>query len=226
VTDAEIISHPFAVLAAGGPLAEAAVPLLRRDSAGAALLVGIDSGARHLRAAGLVPHVVTGDFDSLTDEELKTLHSAGVEIVPTPDQDYTDLDKALDYTINQRGIKTVRIYAATGGRLDHTYSCLSAVVKYGATAEVRLVDEYGVTWLVPPGETMTLTGDDLPGRTLSLITLGEVNGITATGVRWPLNNEPLAPGIRDGTLNQIIESPATVQCREGKLLLMLHHPEP
>jgi thiamine pyrophosphokinase len=211
------------VLVAGGPLAEGATPYLLRDIQRAELLLGVDGGARHLRALGLIPQVVTGDFDSLTPPEIEALREEGVEIVPTPDQDYTDLDKALHFTIEERGLRQVRVYAATAGRLDHIYSCLSAIVKYGHIADVRLVDEYGDTWWIKPGETVTLEGDELVGRTLSLITLGLVEGITTTGVAWPLTDEDLAPGVRDGTLNVVTAPPATVSYRRGDLLLMLHH---
>lgn len=212
-----------AVLAAGGPLPEGTFPFLRRDASTAGLLIGVDGGARHLQAAGFLPNVVTGDFDSLSEEVIDALRGQGVVVVPTPDQDYTDLDKALHYAIHERGMTSLRVYAATGGRLDHIYSCLSAVVKYGRSASVRLVDDWGETWLVPPGEPVTLEGSDLAGRTLSLITLGEVTGITTTGVRWPLTDETLAPGIRDGTLNEITSERVTVACRTGTLLVMLQH---
>ncbi|GEM_PF-632632 len=211
-----------ALLVCNGPLDEVAAALLRAAAASADLVVGVDGGARHLAALGLTPHVVTGDFDSIPEETLAALEAAGTRVVPTPDQDYTDLDKALAYVLRERGASRVRVYAASGGRLDHVYAALSALLKYGrGPADVRLVDGTGETWPVT-GE-LILTGDDLPGRALSLLAFGRVTGVHLTGVHWPLRGETLAPGERDGTSNLVTETTVTIQAAEGNLLVMLHH---
>ncbi len=145
----------------------------------------MDGGAARLHALGLIPHLVTGDFDSLSGEAKEALAAAGAQIVPTPDQNYTDLDKALGYSIEVLGACTIYVFGATGGRLDHTYSALSAVLKYGRRADVRLVDEVGETWLLH-GEA-TLNGPGLAGRILSLMAFGVVTDIRTEGLRWPLH---------------------------------------
>jgi thiamine pyrophosphokinase len=89
---------------------------------------------------------------------------------------------------------------------------------------VRLVEAVGETWAVP--YNATLRGDDLPGRTLSLMAFGPVSGITTTGVRWPLAEESLEPGVRDGTLNEVTEETVTIEVRSGTLLVQLHHAAP
>lgn len=213
----------YTLLAAGGPLTSREAERLRLEAETAQWCIGIDGGARHWLGIGLVPDYVTGDFDSLTPAELEDLAAQGAEIVPTPDQDFTDLDKAIAFVVEKLGSTVLRIYAATAGRLDHIYSVLSTVVKYGRHLDIRLVDEYGETWLV--NDSITLTGADLPGRILSLMALGTVHGITSTGVEWPLDREALAPGVRDGTLNRVTDETVTVAVESGDLLLMLHWPE-
>lgn len=219
--------QPRVVLVAGGPLTRAEVRLLQGDLAAAVppLVIGVDGGARHVTALGFVPDVVTGDFDSLDDAERVVLENRGAQIVPTPDQDYTDLDKALAYAINERGARSIRVFAATGGRLDHTFAALSTLVKYGKAfpaLRLHLVDGHGITQPLQPGTT-TLRGDDLPGRVLSLLALGPVAGVTTTGVRWPLTGESLEPGVRDGTSNEVTAEVVTIRFAAGNLLVMLHH---
>ncbi|GAB4466233.1 MAG: thiamine diphosphokinase [Armatimonadaceae bacterium] len=213
---------PVAVLAAGGPITEDELRLLRQASEQAQFRVGVDSGTRHFVAIEIVPDYVTGDFDSLTEPERDQLAAQGATIVPTPDQDYTDLDKAIAFVRDSLGVTKFRVFAATAGRLDHTYSVLSTIIKYGRDLDIRLVDEVGETWLVRGSET--LEGTDLPGRTVSYLALGEVRGITTTGVRWALNGEMLAPGVRDGTLNIITDEKVEIRAESGNLLVMLHHP--
>lgn len=210
------------VLVAGGPMDAAESGHLRDAVASAALVVGVDGGARHLLALGIVPQVVTGDFDSLTEAERRDLAARGTEIVATPDQNFTDLDKALVYVTETHRARSIRVYAGTGGRLDHIYSVLSAVVKHGRGGiDLRLVDAVGETWRIDGAAT--LSGADLPGRVLSLMALGPVDGVWTTGVRWPLSGDALAPGVRDGTLNEIVAETVTIRVGSGDLLAQLHH---
>lgn len=211
-----------AILVANGALDDDAAGRLRAALAETHTLVGIDGGCRHLLRLGIAPQIVTGDFDSLSVGERELLAGQGARLVETPDQNYTDLDKALAFARGTLGATRLRVFGATGGRLDHLYSVLSTLVKHGRGADVRLVDGLGETFLVDGA--CTLTGDDLPGRTLSLMAMGPVEGIVATGLRWPLDDESLAPGRRDGTLNEVVASVVTLSARSGDLLALLHHP--
>jgi thiamine pyrophosphokinase len=209
------------VLVANGPFEEIPWKRLTAAAPAAAAVVGIDGGARSLLRLGLDPTHVTGDFDSLTEEERVGLAARGSQIIPTPDQDYTDLDKALRFVFEELDATSAHIYGATGGRLDHLYSVLSALIKYGRERDVRLVDTVGETFYLRG--SLELIGPDLPGRTLSLLALGPVEGVTTTGLRWPLANESLAPGVRDGTLNEVTAETVTLSCTTGDLLVLLHH---
>ena len=222
-----------ALLVAGGPLSPAQARLLQEEIAGLTAqiaqtaLIGVDGGAAHLLHLGIIPHYATGDFDSLSLEAREELAAQGTQIIPTPDQNFTDLDKALFFA-RSLGVQSAEIWAATGGRIDHAYSVLSAVLKHeretgdvpgNAPMQICLRDEWGQTRPVPAGG-LTLTHQK-PGRILSLITLGAVTGITTTGVEWPLTHETLAPGVRDGTLNRITSETVTVSYQSGDLLLFV-----
>ena len=209
------------VLCLNGVLAPPVESRLKAASAVADAVIGVDGGTRHLLRCGVTPDVVTGDFDSLTGEEIAALQERGVQIVPTPDQNYTDFDKALTFAEEELNADSIRVFGASGGRLDHLYSNLSALIKHGRRAEARLVDETGETWLLKAENV--LVGTDLPGRTLSLLAFGPVTGITTSGLRWPLTNEFLAPGVRDGTSNEIVAETVTIEVGVGDLLILLHH---
>ena len=210
-----------ALLCANAPFPDQATALLFETAQSADLLVGVDGGARTLSRYGLLPQIVTGDGDSLSEQERQALLAAGVQLIPTPDQDYTDLDKALAYVIEKQGATQITVFGATGGRLDHSYSVFSTLLKHGRHACVQLIDEtaryeaiQGRWHCAEPG---------LVGRTLSLLAFGRVEGVTTTGLRWPLTDDWLAPGHRDGTLNEITEAQITVQVGLGELIVMLHH---
>ena len=214
------------VLVCNAPLERGVAARIKKAaSEPGAVIIGVDGGAARLLDLGVTPHIVTGDFDSLTPADLSDFTVRGAIIVPTPDQNYTDFDKALGYVRETFPGATTRVFGAVGGRLDHTYSVLSAVVKHGVFggASLRLVDATGETVPVRGGE-LTLTGADLPGRVVSLLALGEVRGVTLTGVRWTLENATLAPGVRDGTLNEITQPTVCVRCEtNAPLLVQVHH---
>lgn len=209
------------VLCANAPFSGEAIALLREAAQTADLLVGVDGGARTLMRYDLIPQLVTGDGDSLTREEQETLVRAGAELVPTPDQDFTDLDKALAYVIEVKSATRITVFGAMGGRLDHSYSVFSALIKYGRRVPIALVDETARYELV--AREWLCAEPNLRGCTLSLLAFGRVEGITMTGVRWPLTDDWLAPGLRDGTLNEITEASVHVQVRSGDLIVMRHH---
>ncbi|MFO7531157.1 MAG: hypothetical protein R6W93_01760, partial [Candidatus Limnocylindrales bacterium] len=61
-----------------------------------ALLIAADGGAAHVLAAGLVPDVVVGDFDSLADADRARLEELGVELRVAPrDKDQSDMELCL-----------------------------------------------------------------------------------------------------------------------------------
>jgi thiamine pyrophosphokinase len=209
-----------AVLCANAPFSGEAEGLLRDAVESASILVGVDGGARTLQRYGLIPQIITGDGDSLRDDERVALVRAGAKLVPTPDQDYTDLDKALSWVRGQ-GATQITVFGATGGRLDHSYSVFSALIKHGRSLPLQLVDETAMYELVV-GEWQR-AGRDLVGRSLSLLAFGRVEGITTKGLRWPLANDWLAPGLRDGTLNEVTDESIQISVGSGDLITMLHH---
>jgi thiamine pyrophosphokinase len=212
-----------AVLVANGPILEIPAERLRLAAASADAVIGIDGGARSLVQLGLLPTHVTGDFDSLGPTERDELKTRGAKIIPTPDQDFTDLDKALTVCFETLGASAAQVFGAGGGRLDHLYSNLSTLLKHGRTRDVLFVDGFGETFSLEPGGQFLLDDPELVGRTLSLLALGPVRGITTTGLRWPLTNESLAPGVRDGTLNEIVSETVEITFTSGNLLVMVQH---
>ena len=185
-------------------------------------LVAVDGGGRHLLRLGLDPLYVTGDFDSLSEPERTLLAARGATLIPTPDQDHTDLDKALAWIAETLDPDRTVVFGATGGRLDHLYSVLSTLVRHGSRRDIRLLDEVGETFVV--AKSRRWDSDDLPGRTVSLMALGPVDGVVTRGLRWPLDGERLAPGVRDGTLNVVDETSFSVEVENGVLVVLLHHP--
>lgn len=95
--------------------------------------VAADSGADHLRGAGITPKAVIGDFDSLS-EASRTEFAPQLHYIP--EQDTTDLEKSLSC------ISGPVIVGAgfLGGRLDHSFAAFSVLAQSAPTPLVLLSD--------------------------------------------------------------------------------------
>ncbi len=190
-------------------------------------LICADGGARAAMALSLTPHVVIGDFDSLTDEDLQHLaqHGAALHRYPTQ-KDETDLELALTYAIaSLAGVVAqdnepaeIVILGALGGRLDQTIAnvmLLAMPVLAGARAWIAAGNEQ--TFLITPDQPADLRG--APGDIVSLIPFGgDVHGVRTEGLEYPLRDESLVFGPARGVSNVMLGHRASVTIREGRLL--------
>ena len=74
-----------------------------------------DKGYSYALRAGVMPDVIIGDFDSCTDP----IPEADFVTRLPREKDYTDTVHCIDKAI-QLGYDDIVLFAATGGRLDHT----------------------------------------------------------------------------------------------------------
>jgi thiamine pyrophosphokinase len=197
--------------------------LLRDDD----LVVAADGGAAHARAAGVTPHVVIGDLDSLEPGLQAQLEAAGSRFLRHPAaKDESDLELALLYAARQ-GVAEILVLGALGGRLDQTVANLLLMTHPAlAGVTVRIVEGGQTAFLIR--DRALIRGH--PGDTVSLIPVGgDARGVTAEGLQWPLRDETLRFGPTRGISNVLLGRQARVHVREGILLCVVtrgpnHHP--
>jgi len=91
--------------------------------------VAVDGGLHKLQALQLAPHLLIGDMDSLSAQEVEACQQAGIEILRFPAaKNKTDLELALDEVL-RRGFQEIMIVNALGGRLDQTLGNLSLLAR-------------------------------------------------------------------------------------------------
>jgi len=189
------------------------VPLL----ASADLLIGADGGARHFIRHSLLPQVVLGDLDSLEPNFIAYFQAQNVEIQRFPvAKNETDLELGLLLAL-ERGATSIRVLGALGGRPDmHLANHLLLAHPLLSRRDVALLD---AGWQVRVVfDQITLHGNI--GQRVSLLPLGDVGGITTSGLRYPLRDEPLLLGPARGVSNEFISAVASVTVRSGLLVVM------
>lgn len=183
-----------------------------------ALVVAADGGTFHALDAGVTPDVVIGDLDSLPASLRRTLHEAGATFDEHPPaKDETDLELALAWAAGQSGIDPIVILGGLGGRPDQALAnllLLAMPVLEGR--DVRFADGAWTIRMIRPGRALRLDGQ--PGDRLSLIPLGgEAEGVTTSGLAYPLDEETLHFGPARGVSNVFEEAAVTVSLRRGRL---------
>jgi thiamine pyrophosphokinase len=207
-----------AIIVANAPGFDAAP--FRERLARAALLIAADGGGNALYAAGLTPHLVVGDLDSLEPAASDAFAASGATIVRHPaEKDETDLELALLAAV-AHGATRIDVLGALGGRWDQGLSNVALLaLPELAGRRVRLLDTAQEAYLAR-GET-PIAG--MLGETVSLLPLGgPARGITTRGLRYPLAGAELRFERSRGVSNQISAPPASVTVGEGLLLVVRH----
>ena len=176
-------------------------------------VIAADAGYAALTVRGITPDLVVGDFDSLgrLPEHPKVLQ--------TPvEKDDTDMMTAVKQGM-AHGCKVFIIDGGLGGRVDHVAANLQTLA-YIANRGARgylLGREMSAT-AVTNGSIGFEAGSS--GR-VSVFCLGDkAEGVTLTGLKYPLNSATLTCDYPLGVSNEFTGTPATVSVSEGTLIIM------
>lgn len=177
-------------------------------------LIVCDKGYEYAVAAGLTPTLFVGDGDSNAlplPPELPRLQ------LPV-EKDDTDTLAALRYAL-QAGYRDITLYCAFGGRLDHLLGNLQAgLFAVDQGARLRLVGANDEVWLFSHA---SLQLPPRAGRSLSLLSLTDhCDGVSATGVKYPLNRATLTNRFPLGVSNEWVDT-ATVSVENGVLAVIV-----
>lgn len=175
-----------------------------------ALLMAVDGGLDHARAAGLEPGHLVGDLDSVTDDSLAWAARHTTIVRHPTDKDRTDTELALELAAT---FDPERITMIGGGdRLDHTIAGIGALGKLAVTSVPILEgwwDGQHVRVLQGPG---SVTLHLVPGSTLSLLALhGPCSNVNLTGPRWELTQADLDPVDGLGVSNVVPDGEGPVE---------------
>ena len=198
-----------AVVLANGdyPFADVPFQLLKR----APYVVCCDGGANEYIERGLLPDIIIGDGDSLS--ETNRLKYADL-IYHNPDQETNDQTKAVQYLLSKRKRK-IAIVGATGKREDHTIGNVSLLMEYMRMgAEVRSYTDYGV--FVPCKDTCVF--ECRPGQQVSIFNF-TAKGLKSKGLAYPIYD---FTSWWQGTLNRCTDTSFTIEA-EGEYLVFLNY---
>ncbi|AIS63045.1 thiamine diphosphokinase [Listeria ivanovii] len=181
--------------------------------------IGVDRGAKRLLDRGITPTIALGDFDSLTKEELADLKTKVTHVLEFPaEKDETDTEIGLSWAMDQNPDK-IRIFGATGGRLDHLLANLMMLTKprfQAAVPAVEMIDRYNYIKMYRPG---SYTIEKLPDKKyVAFTTMQDVTGLTLNGFVYPLENATYPVGSALSS-NEFLDQTGEFSFTSGMILL-------
>ncbi len=175
-------------------------------------IIAADGGANTCRLLDITPDYIIGDMDSISPESRNAFnHSFYVE---AEDQNFTDMQKAIDYAISMDPGK-IKIFSAFGRRSDHSFSNLLIFANNSIPVPFEVFDEFGVLSLLPSGKH-SVSG--VPGQTVSLFSLGPVENLRLSGFKYRVEGKSYDP-VFIGTSNEFLQKTALVEFTSGQLFL-------
>lgn len=174
-------------------------------------IIAVDGGTHFCAENNIIPDLITGDFDSVSPEVLIKYHD--VMQLPTPDQNKSDLEKALEF-IFSFSVGRVTVWGATGVRMDHTLANISLLARYPGKLFYETDEE----------ECFALSGvteiSCKVGQRLSLIPLGLVKGVHSRGLEWELQGSDMSCHFFSLS-NVCAKERVEISCGEGNLIACL-----
>ena len=131
-----------------------------------------------------LPDLVTGDMDTLSAALQKKYADI---IVREEEQEHNDQTKAVRWALNNlKGIETIHILGATGGRTDHTIGNVSLMMEY---TRMFNLGEISIDMITDEGTIFpindTIEFDCGEGRQVSIFTPDNSLRIKSEGLMYP-----------------------------------------
>jgi thiamine pyrophosphokinase len=176
--------------------------------------IAADGAANALVDLGVIPDILVGDLDSVRIEVLEAVRAYGTVIID-PDQDSNDFEKALRVAASHLWTN-ILVLGIHGGELEHTLNNWSVLMRYGRT--IRLLALDGTRVGLPVYDVFTYEAEH--DEIVSIIPQPQAR-ISTSGLKWPLADEVLALGSREGARNRATEKSVTITVHDGSALVFV-----
>ena len=181
------------------------------------LIIGADKGSEYLYDYEIMPNIILGDFDSISEEKLKK-EEKQVEIIKfPPEKDYTDTEIAIMEAM-KRGADTIYLFGGLGTRADHSLGNIGLLLTTkNKGARLLIVDDHNKMYLAD--KNMSLNGSQ--GEIISFHALSDVvKGFEIRGAKYNLNSYDMHLLDPRAVCNEFIDTPINIKYESGELLII------
>lgn len=177
-------------------------------------VIAADRGFDSLMAYGVTPNLAVGDFDSLGH---RPSHPNVIQL--PAEKDDTDMVYAIRKGL-ELGYRRFVLLGGVGGRLEHTLGNLQLLdwlALHGAQG--FLAGEKTAATCLRDGKSISFP-PSMTGYLSVLCNSGTAEGVTLSGLKYPLEDYTLTGSFPLGVSNQFLGVEAAVSVEKGSLLLI------
>lgn len=174
-----------------------------------------DGGYNHAQKAGIIPHYLIGDFDSLEGNM-----PPDIERMTYPcEKDDTDTGLCLQAAL-ELGCKDILIIGGLGGRFDHALANIQAMSGIaGKVQRIAIKDNKNYCTIL---QNNSLCLQKQEGRHISVLSLSdESTGVSIVGAKYPLSDYTMVRTFPLGVSNEYEKDTITISVENGTLLIIL-----
>lgn len=202
--------EPALIIANG---AECSMELLGQLLEWSPRVIVLDGAMERVLALGIKVDVWLGDFDRVQAPDLE---QAATIKVHTPDQNFTDLEKAFQYLLDQ-GQRSANVVWASGRRMDHTINNLHSMAAFADRMSLVFYDDHSMVYPLPKSFKKWYP----KGKVLSILPFGYASQVKSKGLKYPLNHAALRLGLQTSSSNEAeADGLVEIQYESGCLLMM------
>ena len=166
-----------------------------------------------------LPDLVIGDMDTLPASMQKKYADI---ILKETEQEHNDQTKAVRWALNNlKGIETIHILGATGGRADHTIGNTSLLMEYTRMFDLKditieMVSDDGT--IFPINDTIEFECG--PGRSISIFTPDNSLRIRSEGLMYP-TDDVVFDNWWKATLNKTVQDNVRLELSHRSIVLIM-----
>ena len=167
----------------------------------------------------MIPDYILGDFDSIDKKVLEKYKTQKIKINELkPEKDFTDTEEAINLAIKLKSSELV-IIGAIGTRIDHVLANINVLkIALDNNIKAKIINEHNEIELI--NNELIIEKNNLY-KYISIMPLTtQVEGITITGMKYPLENYTLTIGNSLGVSNEQIEKTAKIKVKDGILIVI------
>jgi len=175
-------------------------------------IICADSGYDHAVKMGIKPHILVGDFDSIScaPEDVTQLRHA-------PEKDLTDTEIAIEYA-RGRGFRDFLLLGVIGSRIDHSLTNILLLQHFLEGGENAVIINESNKIMITNSE---LELNELVGSNVSLIPLTPCEGVTTQNLKYPLEGAKMLVGKGLGVSNVMLSDHAKLSLQKGTMLVIV-----
>ena len=186
-------------------------------------IICIDGGYLNFQKLNLnlKPDYIIGDFDSIGKIDIINQNTDKPKVIFKDNQDETDSEFAVKYILknySNNDIKNIDfIYAVSTSRIDHLFCNAYLLKKIPININSKIITNYQDIFLL----RNSINIKEKEGKTLSVIPITNVKGLTIKGCKWDLENTDLSVGFIGGISNIIEQNLAEISLKEGECIIVI-----